>query len=179
MTASFVWKNDKVTFENNKLLPHSIRGIICGDSDSGKTHLLFKLLLEDFIDYDRLYIFSNSIYQSEYQLLIEGYKAHLQPADIWLMLQNCEKLPDTDPKEAVKKMVKSYEAIKKTPDCNIEVFAYKDIALIPLPEDVDKKYKNLFIFDDCMLGKQRSIEEYYTRGTPFKCSMFLYKSELF
>ncbi len=82
--ASFDWKHDRIHFDNNPLLPSSIRAIIVGSSGAGKTYLLFKLLLEDYIDYNRLYIFSPSILQSEYQLIIEGFKAHLQPVDIYM-----------------------------------------------------------------------------------------------
>ena len=131
-----------------------------------RAHLVFRLILEGFIDYNRLYIFSPSIYQSEYKLIIEGFKQHLMPQDIWVIFQNIKDIKETDPKEVVKKMVEANEA--EDPDgswkSNIEVFAFKDGNAIPRPEEVDKKFKNLFIFDDCMLERQSPIESYYTRG---------------
>ena len=83
--SSFSFPNDKLDFENDKnaRIPKSFAGLIVGKRSCGKTHLLFQLLLEGYIDYNRLYIFSPSIYQSEYQLIIEGFKQHLMPQDIW------------------------------------------------------------------------------------------------
>ena len=163
--ASYSWHN-KSHFENNELLPQCIRGLLIGSSGCGKTHLLFKLLLEDWVDYNRLYIFSKSLYQPEYQLLIEGIRAKLQPCDIYLLLQNSKDFGELSPKEAVKKLVDVYntedpEGTWKSP---IEVFAFSDINSIPYPEEVDKNYKNLFIFDDCYLEKQGPIENFYSRG---------------
>ena len=56
---------------NHFLLPQrSIRGLIIGKSDCGKTTLLNNLLLRDgWLDYDRLYVFGKSLHQPIYQLL--------------------------------------------------------------------------------------------------------------
>ncbi len=87
--SSFHFSLDKQNFENNEgaRIPKSFAGLIVGMRNCGKTHLLFKLILEGYIDYNRLYIFSPSIYQAEYQLMIEGLKAHLMPRDM-LVLEN-------------------------------------------------------------------------------------------
>ena len=46
---------------NNPLLPRSIRGIIVGKSDCGKTTLLHNLLLRPgWLDYDNLCVFGKS-----------------------------------------------------------------------------------------------------------------------
>jgi hypothetical protein len=168
MHASFAFPNDKQNFENNEdaRIPKSFAGLIVGKRNCGKTHLLFQLLLEGYIDYNRLYIFSPSIAQSEYQLIVEGFKQHLMPQDIWVIFQNIKDIELSDPKEVVKKMVEEHE--REDPSgswkSKIEVFAFKDGNAIPRPEEVDKKFKNLFIFDDCMLESQSPIESYYTRG---------------
>jgi hypothetical protein len=169
--ASFHYPLDKQNFKNNEeaKIPGSFAGLIVGKRNCGKTHLLFKLLLEGYIDYNRLYIFSPSIYQSEYQLIIEGLKQHLMPQDIWTIFQNIETFKEIDlkePKDIVKGLVDNYE--EADPEgkwkSKIEVFPFKDRAAIPRPEEVDKKFKNLFIFDDCMGEQQKEIESYYTRG---------------
>lgn len=168
LKASYSFPNDKQNFENNKeaRIPKSFAGLIVGKRNCGKTHLLFQLLLEGYIDYNRLYIFSPSIYQSEYKLIIEGFKNHLMPQDIWCIFQGMKDIKEKSPEEVIKKMVEQYEL--EDPDgkwkSNIEVFAFKDGNAIPKPEEVDKKFKNLFIFDDCMLERQNPIESYYTRG---------------
>src|SRR5207253_11145063 len=101
MTNTFEWKNNRIDFNNHELLPKSNRILIVGQSNSGKTHLLFKLLLEGYIDYNRLYLFSKSLYQDEYQLLIEGYKHRLHPAYINLLFTNSKEFKEKEPKEAV------------------------------------------------------------------------------
>ena len=174
--SSFAFPNDKQNFENDQdaRIPKSFAGLIVGMRKCGKTHLLFQLILEGYIDYNRLYIFSPSIYQAEYQLVIEGFKQHLMPQDIWVIFQNVNKtIKDSedlshfkDPKDIIKANVEQYE--KEDPEgkwkSKIEVFAFKDRAAIPRPEEVDKKFKNLFIFDDCILERQNEIASFYTRG---------------
>ena len=58
------------TRQNNSLLPSSLRGLIVGRSNCGKTILLLNLLLrKDWLDYNNLLIFGNSLHQEEYQIL--------------------------------------------------------------------------------------------------------------
>ena len=52
---------------NNPLLPRSIRGIIVGKSDCGKTTLLLNLLLRlGWLNYDNLCLFGKSLFQPKY-----------------------------------------------------------------------------------------------------------------
>src|SRR6267154_6843192 len=70
--------DEKTIFNNADYLPNSIRGLLIGSSNCGKTTLLFKLLLgTNTLDYNNLYIFSKSLNQKEYQLIIEGFKHKL------------------------------------------------------------------------------------------------------
>ena len=55
---------------NHKLLPKNVRGLIIGKSDCGKTTLLLNLLLNPgWLDYNKLFVFSKSLFQPEYQVL--------------------------------------------------------------------------------------------------------------
>ena len=79
--------NNNSTFNNSLLLPDSIRGLLIGASNSGKTYLLFQMLLEDgFLDYNNLLIFSKSLQQKEYQMLIQGFKHKLTKDQITRLL---------------------------------------------------------------------------------------------
>ena len=160
-------------FDNNtEYLPESIRGLLIGNSNCGKTNLLFKLLLEDWIDYDHLYIFSKSLYQKSYELLIYGMKQKLHPYQIELLFnesKNCPQEIQNNPKKLVDNFVKEMEATY--PDgswkSGIEVYALSDPNLIPNPEHINPKHKNLFIFDDCYLEDrkcQTRIQNFYSRG---------------
>ena len=52
--------DEKPKFNNANFLPNSIRGLLTGSSNCGKTTLLFKLLLgTNILDYNNLFIFSS------------------------------------------------------------------------------------------------------------------------
>lgn len=57
-------------FRHGKLFPNTIRCIICGPSNCGKTNLMVGLLLhKDGLRYNNLYIYSKSLYQPKYVFL--------------------------------------------------------------------------------------------------------------
>ena len=65
--------------QNNSLLPSSLRGLIVGRSNCGKTILLLNLLLQkDWLDYNNLLIFGNSLHQEEYQILKKGFEKKIR-----------------------------------------------------------------------------------------------------
>lgn len=52
------------------LLPNSIRCIICGPSNSGKTNVIMTLLThKNSLRFENVYLYSNSIFQPKYQML--------------------------------------------------------------------------------------------------------------
>jgi hypothetical protein len=59
--------------EGNKhhfLLPNSIRMVICGGSGCGKTNLIVNFLLnKGWLNYDQLFIYTNTQYQEKYNLV--------------------------------------------------------------------------------------------------------------
>lgn len=74
---------------NNPLLPSSIRGLIVGPSNCGKTILLLNLLLkEGWLDYDHLLVFNknslfpNSLFQTEYEIIKKGFEHQLGKGQI-------------------------------------------------------------------------------------------------
>ena len=59
----YVWKTKTGVRNNNPLLPRNIRGLIVGTSNCGKTTLLLNLLLQpDWVDYNHLYVFGQSLH---------------------------------------------------------------------------------------------------------------------
>ena len=65
------WNQKSKSQKHHFFLPSpSLRALIIGSSNCGKTCLLLKLLLtEKWLDYNDLYIYSNSLHQPEYKLM--------------------------------------------------------------------------------------------------------------
>jgi len=56
--------------KHGPLLPNSIRCIITGPSNSGKTNILFNLLFDEKgLVFENIYVFSKSLYQEKYKFL--------------------------------------------------------------------------------------------------------------
>src|SRR3981189_136015 len=97
------WSLNKLQFNHNPLIPPSFRMLIVGSSGCGKSFRLFNMLLESgFLDYNRLFIFSPSIHQPEYQLLIHGLRSKLHKHHIKSIIENQVELGIEDPEEAIK-----------------------------------------------------------------------------
>src|SRR3977135_1644989 len=162
------WCLNKLKFNHSPLIPPSFRMLIVGSSGCGKSFRLFNMLLESgFLDYNRLFIFSPSIHQPEYQLLIHGFHNKLHKHHIRSIIENQIKLGIEDPKEAIK-IVESHMNKEDKWDeieCeNIECEAFETISELPQPQDIDKTKKNLFIIDDSMMLKQGPIENFFVYG---------------
>ena len=63
-------QSSKHHFKHSQLLPNSIRCIIAGPSNCGKTNLLINLLLQpNGLKYENIYIYSRSLFQPKYVFL--------------------------------------------------------------------------------------------------------------
>jgi ABC-type glutathione transport system ATPase component len=93
--TNFSWRNKVVKRENSPLLPSSIRGLIVGRSNSGKTVLLYNLLLKDgWLDYDNLLVFGNSLFQPEYEIIKTGFENNLGKKQILSIFESQDQLPN-------------------------------------------------------------------------------------
>ena len=67
--------NDKTSKKFKQLFPFmpsdTFRMLICGNSGSGKTNLLFHMLMKPLLYYDEIYLFARNLEQEKYQSLIE------------------------------------------------------------------------------------------------------------
>ena len=79
----------RTIFNHHDNLPMSFRMLLIGASASGKTTLLFRMLIEpDFIDYDNIIIFTTTKQQKEYQLLYHGFTNGLSKSQIAALVLN-------------------------------------------------------------------------------------------
>ena len=159
-----IYKEDKIIF-NNVGFPSGFRSLIIGKTGSGKTQLLFDLLLKN-LDYDILYICSPSlIYQSEYNILIKSFQANLNKKHIESLFEEQDKI-----KDIFKFITNLGMSLDNEEKGNIKCITYKDTKEIPLPEKMrektEKGKKILFIIDDCGSKSQKQISPYFQYGRP-------------
>lgn len=113
----------------------SFRSVFGGGSGSGKTNLLISMLLQGQIKFDHLYLYTKSIEQPKYKLLIRF----------------------------INSLEKEYEKATGQPIDMLTIGTSID-DIVPLDE-IDKTKINLAIFDDLLTEKhQEIIEEYYIKG---------------
>ena len=69
-----------------------MRLLIIGPSNCGKSFLLLRLLLEGYLDYTNLYLYTPSLHQMEYQILVESLKNGLDKEQIMAVFQNQDSI---------------------------------------------------------------------------------------
>jgi len=164
-----------VARKNSPLLPKNVRGLIIGKSNCGKTTVLMNLLLQpDWLDYNHLYVFGLSLHQMEYKVLQKGFKIGLTKAQLTNLFANQNVLKEK--KITPLEILSEYNGIRNG---KIKADFFGDCSLIPDPADIDKNEKNLLILDDCILGKQRMAEAYYTRRRHNNCDTFYISQNYF
>ena len=89
VSGDFSWKSRLVKPNNNPLLPTNLRGLCIGKSSSGKSTLIFNLLLQpEWVDYNHLYVFAKTLHQTEYQILRKGFEIGLSKQQIANIFRN-------------------------------------------------------------------------------------------
>ena len=145
---------------NHPLLPRSIRGIIVGKSGCGKTTLLLNLLLRPcWLDYDNLFIFGKSLFQPEYRILKTAFEEELPKEYILRLFNIRDEIQNSQipPSLVVKEWAKT---IKKKSDIRCNFF--ESASDVPDPRELSSEDKNLMVFDDLLLEKQK--KSYYVKG---------------
>ena len=89
-TEILKWNQRSKSQKHHFFLPSpSLRALIIRSSNCGKTCLLLKLLLtEKWLDYNDLYIYSNSLHQPEYKLMKIAFRKGYDKGDIRNFLAN-------------------------------------------------------------------------------------------
>ena len=160
---------------NHRLLPKNLRALIVGKSASGKSTLLYNLLLKPWLDYDNLMVFGKSLHQHEYQIIQAGFEHGLGKEQIANVFQN--QIPLLEAGISPLKAIQEYTGPKEN---NVNASFFTDCELIPDPSELDPNAKNLLILDYCFLGRQNKAEAYYTRGRHNNCdTIFLYRKTIF
>ena len=156
------WKKPTMKRLNNPLLPSSIRGIILGKLNCGKTTLLLNLLLKPgWLDYDNLCVFEKSFFQSEYRVLKKAFEENLPKEFILRLFDMSEEIENSQIPLSI--IIQEWtKSIKKKSDIKCSFF--ETDSDVPDPRELNLEDKNLMIFDDLLLEKQNKCECYYVRG---------------
>ena len=64
-------KNKKFKKLNSFMPNDTFRMLICGNSGSGKTNLLYHMLFEPLLYYDEIYLYAKNLEQEKYQNLMK------------------------------------------------------------------------------------------------------------
>ena len=125
------------------------------------TTVIFNFLLQpNWLDYNHLYVFGESLHQQMYEVLRKGFEAGLSKQQISNVFANQEILhaANVSPLTAIDTFSGARSRKRKAD-------FYDDCQDIPDPSTLDPMQKNLMLLDDCFLGKQNKAEAYYTRGS--------------
>lgn len=92
------------------LLPDSIRCIICGPSNCGKTNVVFNLLFDkNGVRFENLYVFSKSLFQPKYRMLEKVMKAVFDEGIGYFAYSENEEIPP--PNEAIPNSIMLFDDV--------------------------------------------------------------------
>ena len=87
------WDETQSKMLNISKFPRSIRGLIVGKSNCGKTTLLLNFLLRPgWLDYDNLMVFGKSLFQPEYRILKKALEEQLPKEAIIRLFDNGDEI---------------------------------------------------------------------------------------
>ena len=148
---------------------YPVRCIISGKSSSGKSTLLFKILLNIINDFDKILIFSPTIHQPIYQKLIKCFENFLPLNVIQNILKQDIPLEELD--DVIEEIIKDEDFETS----NIECESYENIDELKNPQEYESDIKTIIILDD--LNKQQLNDErvqmLFKRGRHNNLSIFV------
>ena len=133
--AGYAWNCSEKEMKNDVLLPRSIRGLVIGKGNCGKTTLLLNLVLQpNWLDYNHLYTFGRSLHQMEYKILHIDLKIRLSKEQIGnIFKRNCELKHFGEPLN----LIDTYVQMDGVTSRNIKASFYEDNKLIHDPSELN------------------------------------------
>lgn len=185
-----VLETETIKYNNHLYFPNHYRMLIVGESGNGKTVLLNRLLLTSMLDWDILYLYTPSILQPTYQVLINAVNSGLTSSHIMGIYAEQENI--TDYNQVIKLISESLKLVQTK-----KVIANSDPGNILNPEDLAKESMNewkqlqcnsnkkrikppktIVVIDDAICSKQNSINKMFVYGRTYGINV-IYLSQAF
>ena len=129
--------------------------MIIDQSGCGKTTLLINILQRPgWLDYNNINIFGKSLFQPEYRILKKAFEEKLPKEVIIRLFENQNEITDLGISliSVVEEMTKD---IRDKSD--VECKFYESAADVPDSRELSSQKKNLMVFDDLLLEKQKHV----------------------
>lgn len=185
-----VWNTAEIKYNNHPCFPNHYRMLVVGESGGGKSVLVQRLLLTSLLDWDILYLYTPSVQQASYQVLIKSINAGLTPSQILGLYAKQNEIKDYN-----KAITYIANALKLIPTRKViandkpeEILNPEDLAKEAMKEwksvgqmqrkDFDKPPKTIVVIDDAICSKQAAINRMFVYGRTYGINV-VYLSQAF
>lgn len=183
---------EEIKYDNHSYFPNHYRMLVVGESGGGKTVLVNRLLLTSMLNWDILYLYTPSILQPSYQLLINAINAGLDTSQILGLYAEQKSIEDLN--AAINYIASTLKLVPTR-----KVIANKDPEKILKPEDLAsesmqewrsvgdnsrqhskhlKPPRTIVIIDDAICSKQNAINKMFVYGRTYGINV-IYLSQAF
>ena len=162
MTKVIYSYKEEQKFYNKGPFPSQLGMIIIGRSGCGKTKFLFKLLLENYFDLDKIVFVSPCLDQIEYDVIIKSLQNGLSINQIRTIFEQQKHITDINIALDIISNNENFNPSK------LEVTVYEKPNDIPLQQKLNPKghKRILVIIDDCTIINSVKPTQLFVYGRP-------------
>lgn len=138
-----------------ELIPTPFMCLIAGRTNSGKTSLLTKVLINPhFLNHDSIILISNTCDQDKYRALKVCIDAGFSKENMTDLFSSLDSIED----------ILNFVKRERCPNGSITMECFTPLQDIPEPKDLDQSKTHVVIFDDFMSEKQEIANKYFCNG---------------
>src|SRR5580765_6928077 len=87
--------DEKEIRRHGNMLPNTIRDIICGPSNCGKSNVLIRLIESPYVHFENMYVYSKSLQQPKYRYL-ENLMSSIEEIGYFTFSNNSDVIPPSE-----------------------------------------------------------------------------------